>query len=212
MNPYKFHRRHYSTHQVMVRILKQIISPTSAVLDLGCNTGYLGEQVGEGLWTGVERDPNTRPVLEKIPVYNRVITGDLEHFNFSQFAKESFDVVLMADILEHLINPEHVLREILSVIKPGGKVVISLPNVANWQIRLSLMFGFFTYKDVGILDRTHVHLYEKHSARRLVESNGLRIRRMIFTSTFFGIVIRFLPCLGPLLGHGIVIVAQPSKR
>lgn len=212
MKQYTLRTGHYSTHQVLVRELKAIISPVSTVLDVGCNTGYLGEQVGRGVWTGIERDPDARAELEKIPLYKKIVIHDVEHMDFRQFSPASFDVVVLADVLEHLANPERILSELKNLIKQDGWAVISLPNVANWRIRLSLLFGFFSYTETGILDRTHRHLYEKHSARQLVTSGGFTVNRMLFTSTFFGVIIKILPFLGPLLGHGIVMLAQPQKE
>jgi SAM-dependent methyltransferase len=212
MRQYEFRQSYYSTHQIIVRILKVLVGPTSSILDVGCNTGYLGEYVGQGLWTGIERDQNVRAELEHISAYQKIIFEDIERVDFKQFAPEEFDVILMADVLEHLVNPERILHEMSALVKHGGKVIISLPNVANWRIRLLLLLGFFSYKEVGILDRTHLHLYEKHTARQLLELSGFLINKMVFTSSFFGIIIKFIPCLGPLLGHGIVIVAQSNKE
>ena len=73
-------------------------------------------------------------------------------------------------------EPERVLRDVLPLLRPaGGSVVVSLPNVANISVRLSLLFGRFEYADRGIMDRTHVRFYTRKTAVELLESNGYRI-------------------------------------
>jgi len=71
-----------------------------------------------------------------------------------------------------------VLARVRGWIAPGGVLFVSLPNVANAAIRLSLLAGRFEYADAGILDRTHLRFFTRRTARRLVEDAGFRIRRV----------------------------------
>jgi 2-polyprenyl-3-methyl-5-hydroxy-6-metoxy-1,4-benzoquinol methylase len=90
----------------------------------------------------------------------------------------TFDVVVCADVLEHLEEPAAVLARVRSWISPGGALFVSLPNVANVAVRLALLAGRFEYAEAGILDRTHLRFFTRRSARRLVEEAGFRIRRL----------------------------------
>lgn len=90
----------------------------------------------------------------------------------------AFDVVVCADVLEHLPDPAAVLDRVRGWIAPGGRLFVSLPNVANVAVRLSLLAGRFEYAEAGILDRTHLRFFTRRSALRLVESAGFRIRRV----------------------------------
>lgn len=83
-----------------------------------------------------------------------------------------FDTILLLDILEHLPEPEKVLRDALALLKPNGRIVVSIPNIANVTVRWMLLFGQFEYHDRGILDRTHLRFYTRNTARRLLESCG----------------------------------------
>ncbi len=89
-----------------------------------------------------------------------------------------FDVIVCADVLEHLAEPERVLASVRRWLAPGGLLLVSVPNVANAAIRLSLLAGRFEYSDKGILDRTHLRFFTRRSARRLVEQAGFRVRRI----------------------------------
>ena len=69
--------------------------------------------------------------------------------------------MLLLDVLEHLKSPETILDQCHDVLAAGGLAVISLPNVANITVRLSLLFGRFRYTDRGILDRTHLRFFTR---------------------------------------------------
>jgi 2-polyprenyl-3-methyl-5-hydroxy-6-metoxy-1,4-benzoquinol methylase len=84
----------------------------------------------------------------------------------------SFDVVLCGDILEHLRDPLAALMRWRPLLRDDGRLVLSTPNVANWSIRLSLLFGRFRYTDRGILDRTHAHLFTRSSLLESVRRAG----------------------------------------
>jgi glycosyltransferase involved in cell wall biosynthesis len=87
----------------------------------------------------------------------------------------SFTRILMLDVLEHMAAPERILEEAREMLAPNGRLVASLPNVANITVRLRLLFGRFEYGDGGIPDRTHLRFYTRGTARRLVESAGFEI-------------------------------------
>jgi SAM-dependent methyltransferase len=106
----------------------------------------------------------------------RVVVGDIDEGDVWNYVKdESFDVVLLGDILEHLRDPLGSLRQAVSKLKPSGYVVTSLPNVAHGDVRLSLMRGRFRYADTGLLDRTHLRFFTAETARRLHDEAGLCI-------------------------------------
>lgn len=80
--------------------------------------------------------------------------------------------VIAGDTLEHLNDPERMLRMIHEALPSGGLLFLSVPNVANLFVRLSLLFGRFPYADRGILDRTHRYFFTSRSLREMVESAG----------------------------------------
>src|SRR5262249_49882611 len=86
-----------------------------------------------------------------------------------------FDVVVCADVLEHLPEPERLLAKIAAWLAPRGTLLVSLPNVAHVSVRAALLAGRFPYADRGILDRTHLRFYTRASGQRLLEDAGFRI-------------------------------------
>jgi len=81
----------------------------------------------------------------------------------------TFDVIVLGDVLEHLQDPLQVLRDLLRYLKPDGKLIVSVPNIAHLFIRLNLLVGRFEYTDRGILDRTHLRFFTRRSFRQLLE-------------------------------------------
>jgi SAM-dependent methyltransferase len=109
-----------------------------------------------------------------------VLVGDVETLDLA-VEPGSFDVILCADVLEHLRDPESFLRRIRASLHAGGRLVLSTPNIANWSIRLSLLAGRFRYTERGILDRTHTHLFTRRSLMECLDSAGYRIDLLDFT-------------------------------
>ncbi len=81
----------------------------------------------------------------------------------------------MADILEHLVNPVGLLKELRNSLDVNGYVIIFIPNIAYYILRLMLLRGIFKYQDHGILDKTHLRFYTFYTAREMVRSAGYKI-------------------------------------
>src|SRR5262249_29745593 len=75
-------------------------------------------------------------------------------------------VLLLSHVLEHLVDPVSVLRQLLNLVVPGGLVVVAVPNVLEWRTRISFLRGRFEYSNEGVLDRTHLRFYTYRTARR----------------------------------------------
>jgi SAM-dependent methyltransferase len=95
---------------------------------------------------------------------------------YPAFGRSKFDILVLSDILEHVSDPLDVLARHLRFLAPGGHVLISLPNIAIWNVRLALLFGRFEYQDTGTLDRTHMRFFTRRSVRAFFEQAGLEIR------------------------------------
>ncbi|MBZ0292108.1 MAG: class I SAM-dependent methyltransferase [Anaerolineae bacterium] len=162
-------------------ILMRLIPEGSHVLELGCASGYLSgymEQVLGCRVTGLEYDPVASAIAATR--CSEVHTVDLDTSDALSPAQASapYDVLLAAAVLEHLKYPQRILQEARQLLRPGGLVVVSLPNIAHWKIRLRLLQGHFDYEDYGIMDRTHVTLYTYRTGRALIESQGYRVEKI----------------------------------
>ena len=103
----------------------------------------------------------------------RVIVGDAETIDYAaELAGEEFDVVLFADVLEHLKEPADVLRRVRPFVAENGVVVASIPNIAHASVRLALLGGEFRYREWGLLDDTHLRFFTRASIQDLFEETG----------------------------------------
>jgi 2-polyprenyl-3-methyl-5-hydroxy-6-metoxy-1,4-benzoquinol methylase len=165
------------------------------VLDVGCASGYLAARLAARgcTVTGVELDEAAAAAAAAH--CERVITGDIESPETRGAIPGGFDVVLLGDVLEHLVDPWEALAFVRSLLAPGGVVVTSIPNVAAWTVRLSLLRGSFEYTDMGLLDRTHLRFFTRATAHELVRRAGYEIERETFTPIEQppGILRRLLP-------------------
>jgi tellurite resistance protein len=144
------------------------------VLDVGCSTGYLAEEIADrrsGKVTGIEISPTAAE--EARDHCERVIIGDIETLDLDEaLGEDTYDIVLFADVLEHLTDPEAVLRKVRPFVAPGGRVVASIPNVAHISVRLALLAGEFRYRETGLLDRTHLRFFTRETIEDLFEASG----------------------------------------
>jgi SAM-dependent methyltransferase len=101
------------------------------------------------------------------------VKSDLAHG--LPLAGRRFDVVLLADVLEHMLDPRRLLLQAKERLAPGGRLLVSLPNVAHWSVRAQVAMGKFDYTNKGILDRGHVRFFTRASAERLFADAGLRV-------------------------------------
>jgi SAM-dependent methyltransferase len=91
-----------------------------------------------------------------------------------------FDLILALDVLEHLRRPEDTMKALMALLRPGGAIIVSVPNIAHVDIIGDLLFRRrFQYSDAGILDRTHLHFFTERSALALMEDAGLTVREGI---------------------------------
>lgn len=168
----------YSTTHVY---LLQQIPPRSLVLELGPSSGYMTKILAQQdcLIDAIELNPDD---AEKARKYCRkIIVGSLEDdAPFGQL-HGPYDYVLLADVLEHLRAPERVLQHVRARLTSASTVLVSLPNIAYWEMRLALLKGRFDYTDTGLLDRTHLRFYTHKTATAIFKDAGFRIEHMHIT-------------------------------
>lgn len=199
MSVYNLNPAKYGTHN----ILSKHIGDNRLVLDVGCNKGYLLRLAPNNIFYGIDSDENDLEIAKTM--YKRVYNIDL-NTNYRDFKETiKFDVIVFGDILEHLVYPVDVLKYFSdNYLKDKGVIIMSLPNVAHFSIRIKLLLGKFDYTDTGILDKTHLHLYTLNTAKKLVNNIGLKVKKIEFSSNNFGFLFERFPFLGPILGFNII--------
>lgn len=100
------------------------------------------------------------------------------------YKEESFDYIIFADVLEHLVNPEAVLENMRRYLKPGGHIIISLPNIMHISVVNNLINGRFTYADAGILDRTHLKFFTLFEIEQMMKRNRYKVVSAFSTNVF----------------------------
>jgi 2-polyprenyl-3-methyl-5-hydroxy-6-metoxy-1,4-benzoquinol methylase len=161
----------------------QLVGQGKTVLELGAASGHVTKALKSlnNIVTAVERDARFSENLSEIA--DEVIITDLDWLDLRErLSGKKFEVVLAGDVLEHCSKPELVLLQIHDLLTPDGYVVISLPNIAHGDVRLSLLTGTFDYSDTGLLDRTHLRFFTRNSIHTFLHQSHFQVDA-IFGST-----------------------------
>ncbi len=163
---------------VRTDLIQVIAKGAHSILEVGCAEGATGAALKAngcaGQVTGIELDADAARLASTR--LDRVIFADVEKIDFLKEAlvPESFDYIICGDVLEHLRDPWYQLERLLILLKVGGKLIVSLPNIRYYGVLFPLMFNDdFTYQAAGILDRTHLRFFTKSSSEKMLKSAGL---------------------------------------
>jgi len=150
------------------------------ILEIGCGTGNTLKHIKiekRCEWTGgVELfSAAAQEARSKIDV---VYEGNIELMELP-VPLDSLDVILCLDVLEHLVDPWNLIMRLHHLLKQGGVLIASIPNVRYYQISLSLLcLGQWNYTSEGCLDKTHLRFFTLATALQLIESSGLKIDKV----------------------------------
>lgn len=151
-----------------------------SVLEVGCAAGRTGELLakrGIRKLIGVEIDPRLSHLASAH--YSQVLIGDAEEMDLAQIPNASVDCILYPDVLEHFRDPWATLKRHLRVLRSGGYVVASIPNVRYYKtVRELVLKGSWDYQEAGILDIGHLRFFTWKSIMDLFSTNGLEIIRL----------------------------------
>ncbi len=184
------------------------IGPSARIVNVGCGAGAdaaVLRELGASYLEGVEP---TGVAKEAAVHYDFVFEGPVEEYR----PAGTFDLVVFADVLEHLVDPGAVLRRALTWLAPAGHVLISVPNVRHVSVLWSLLVrGDWEYAEEGILDATHLRFFTRRSFRRLLDENGYIALLEAFngTSAASRSVVRFLPPAAHFLQSQLFFLATP---
>lgn len=153
------------------------------LLELGCSAGGTIAHIKSifpDLWAaGVELHKESAEAAKQHA--DVVWQGTVEDTPWDkEIAPGSLDVVLCLDILEHLVDPWAHVKRLTPLLAPGGRLIISIPNIRNLKFIRKLLFkGDFRYKDAGLLDRTHLRFFTRETASELATCGGLTLERAV---------------------------------
>ncbi len=146
------------------------------VLDVGCGAGAVGcslkGKTSCEVW-GIELDPQAAHIAAE--VLDRVLVGDVSGL-LNQLPRNSFNTILLLDVLEHVSEPAQLLQSLAPLLAPGGCLVASIPNVRYFfNVTDLALYGRWDYTDEGILDRTHLRFFTRSSMETMFKDQGFSV-------------------------------------
>ena len=209
-------------------VLASHIAPGARVLDLGCGSGAIGrflaarDGAAAGPCDGLTISEDEAQLARAH--YRRIEVADLDQCRLPElFPPGSYDVIVCADVLEHIRHSERVLTECRDLLAPGGRVLLSIPNAGYCGLVAELMEGEFRYRKEGLLDETHVRFFTRRTLLRFLADNGWvadsleTVTRQLPDSEFRvafdalpPAVARHLLALPDALTYQFVVVARPA--
>ena len=156
----------------------QLVGTGHRVLEVGCSVGHVTRHLvaAGNTVVGVEIDADAAEEARTWAAQVHVV--DLDLTRLTTIESGPFDVIVLGDVLEHLRDPASTLRDLLSLLEPDGRVIISVPHVGFIDVRLMLLEGTWAYQRDGLLDRTHLRWFTKSSLRDLLTEVGLVATRV----------------------------------
>jgi SAM-dependent methyltransferase len=179
-SPYRYLEE---VNEGVLREFRRLGTAPGRVLDVGCGRGALGQAIQDLGWEvwGIEHSAEVcKTARQRL---DRLIEADLLDVEEIRpgLGAQLFDAIVFSDVLEHLIDPLAVVESYAGFLKPGGKMIVSVPNAVVWTNRLAFLCGWVEYTDSGVMDRTHLRFFTFRSAKRLIRQSGLRLDRVSST-------------------------------
>lgn len=165
---------------------KLITNKPKKILDVGCSSGYFGKYLKDKykaiVW-GIEIDK--QDALNAKKTLDEVITKNLENCQNwkNEFGNNKFDLIICADIIEHLIDPWKFVKKLKQLLTPTGSIIFSIPNVGHYTIKLSLLNNQWRYQNTGLMDKTHLRFFTYQHVIKLIEDADLFIQKIKFTTS-----------------------------
>jgi 2-polyprenyl-3-methyl-5-hydroxy-6-metoxy-1,4-benzoquinol methylase len=158
----------------------EIPTGPNRVLEIGCAggmTGLLAKQQGKAaFYCGVELFPDAARNAEGR--IDEIVVGDIEKIDRLPWPENSFDFLILSEVLEHLADPSRVLTKLRSYLRPGGRVFASSPNVSHFRIIAMLLKGDWRLTEMGVMDRTHLRWFTPKSYAELFADSGFIVERV----------------------------------
>ncbi|MEY9884254.1 class I SAM-dependent methyltransferase [Bradyrhizobium sp. USDA 329] len=164
-------------HHVRAEIRPLLPKAATSILEIGAASGqtlrWIRTIYPDAVTTGVEINDAVAEELSRNA--DVAVLGSIDEC-LPRLKK--YDLILLLDVLEHLVDAKTVLQNVRGLLEPGGHVVVSVPNVAHLSVAVPLLFKRrFDYQDAGILDRTHLRFFVEDTAIGLMNSAGLKVSK-----------------------------------
>ncbi len=204
---YSFHDPFLSPYFSRSRpeVLNLVPRDARKVLDVGCGSGRLGKDLKKRQNVIVHGIEMSEPAAQRAARYmDKVWISPVESV-LDELEPDTYDCIVLADVLEHLRDPWMVLKGLATKVMPGGVVIASIPNVQNQEVILNLLAGRWNYTSEGLLDKTHLRFFSRQTVRELFWASGLRVERMetVQDRTIERVILGNMPKRKTFSGNGV---------
>ena len=218
----------FSSHSLIVKQIIKMSPSNQNILDIGCFSGELLNRVKIN-----QKESNSyfgadlENYLSKECSFIKFCLLDFNDKDLNKvFENQKFDIVILGDILEHLVNPWSALSSIEQIIQDSSRILISIPNSGHWYFRLKILFGKIEYTNNGLFDKTHLRFFTKKSSKELIKDSKFEIIELNYSSLpwenlfkgglgyrILSIFERLLILLRPqLFAYQFIFLVKPVRR
>lgn len=193
-------------------VLRGLGAISGRLLDVGCGEGSWAPRLRQaGARELVALDPSPAAIARASERYDTAIVGTLEGTELAELGGGRFDVVIVADVLEHLVDPWRALRILRDWAEPDAMLAVSVPNLRFYRLLGNLVVrGEFEYERWGVRDWTHLRWFTRRSLARMLIASGWRPQRWVASRSLKGRVLARIsePLANDLLRQQLTVIAR----
>lgn len=144
------------------------------ILDVGCASGYLGATLRKQGNYVVGIDITRKDIAKAKKILDEAYVFDIETDNIKKLGK-GYDLIIFAEVLEHLFDPEVVIKRFMPLLKPKGAFLLSTPNLVHFYNRMKMTLGIFEYKEETVINKSHIHFFTYSTFKKALRNLGLTV-------------------------------------
>lgn len=144
------------------------------ILDVGCASGYIGEILKKQGNYVMGLDLTKKDIFKAKRILDDAMVFDIETDDIKKLGK-NYDLIIIVEVVEHLFDPEAAIKRLLPVLKNGGRILVSTPNIVHIYNRVKLILGIFNYRDETIINKSHIHFFTDTSLKKMMTRLGLKL-------------------------------------